>query len=162
MYNSNAAIYGLKYHSRCIASQLAEADKHRFLVGTTCLRASNEIHLLEYHVDVNEITCQLVISQPGEVWKIDPHPTDSSLLTTIYLDTESGKMKSSLWKLPDINDTTDINSDAIRLLDVESTTSNSNVPTDNNINGVFWNVDGSEMISFQSDTIEHWKFDGSW
>lgn len=48
---ASAALYGLKYQSRCLVSQLGANDKHCFLVGTNSVRESNEVFLLNFGLE---------------------------------------------------------------------------------------------------------------
>ena len=55
MYSNTGSHYGVKHQARCIRAQLADAEHHRFLVGTVALREENEVHLIELNEEVNEL-----------------------------------------------------------------------------------------------------------
>ena len=111
MWGADSAVYGLKYGGRCIVAQanppnmtgeqkdnatvnsdsdadsdsdLGLASKHYFLLGTTSLRESNEIHQVEYNEETGDLRCTAVYGHPDEVWHIAPNPNDSSLLCTTH------------------------------------------------------------------------------
>eukprot|EP00941_MAST-03F_sp_MAST-3F-sp1_P001635 g1635.t1 len=108
--NAASAIYGLKYHCRCIASQLAELDKHSFFVGTTALRQDNEIHLIEFIEDTNEIVCIQQFKHKHEIWDIAASPVDKKLVFTVY--NKGRDYGSTLWRLNLIDDTNPEEADA--------------------------------------------------
>mmetsp|Transcript_11473 Transcript_11473/g.19495 ORF Transcript_11473/g.19495 Transcript_11473/m.19495 type:complete len:358 (-) Transcript_11473:56-1129(-) len=99
---AHQSVYHLKFQSRCIASQVGETERNRFIVGTTSLREENEIHLIQYHEDTSDITCDRVYSHPNEIWSIAPCPHDASLFFTCYnTGTES---KGGLWRMTRLDD----------------------------------------------------------
>lgn len=134
-YGGDSAVYGLKYGGRCIVAQgsprnmddtnneakeektisnsdsdndsdLGKASKHYFLLGTTSLSESNEIHQVEYNEDLNELRCTAIFGHQDEVWHMAPNPTNSSLLCTIHTSSgkgskaKVGRKVSTLWQFP--------------------------------------------------------------
>eukprot|EP00899_Mesostigma_viride_P029513 jgi/Mesvir1/9747/Mv12210-RA.1 len=96
---SRANIYGLKYKARCIASQRAhDTVNSRFLIGTLSLREDNELHLVEYKSERDEIVCVGLYSHKHEVWDIAPSTFDPALVTTVYND--AGTFGAAVWRLP--------------------------------------------------------------
>lgn len=81
-----SAFYGLKYQSRCIAAQHGQSERHRFFVGTRNIKESNELHLIEFDEDANEVVCQQLYSHPAEIHSISPAPAQQhqELLFTTY------------------------------------------------------------------------------
>lgn len=56
MDNENSVIYGLEFQARALASQLAETEKIKFIIGTQCLKqTSNQIHILEFNEEISTI-----------------------------------------------------------------------------------------------------------
>ena len=62
------------------------------------IREENEIHVLDFNEDSNEISCVQVYNHPEEIWSLDPSPRDATLFFTCY---NSGSTHgSSLWRAP--------------------------------------------------------------
>lgn len=68
MFSSASSTYSLKRPARCIAA-LASSEEpseeqqnisSRFLVGTCSLREGNELHILGFHEESNELLCHQV------------------------------------------------------------------------------------------------------
>lgn len=76
MFSSASSTYNLKRPARCIAAlaskeESEEVDEHqggggemntssRFVVGTCSLREPNELHILGFHEESNELLCHQV------------------------------------------------------------------------------------------------------
>ncbi|GAQ90905.1 transducin family protein, partial [Klebsormidium nitens] len=95
--NGSAPSYGVKYQSRCIAPQLGERERSRFLVGTLSLREENEIHHLHYSEGINEIVSEGVYHHPHEIWDLACSPFDARLFSTVYRHGE--EYGASVWRL---------------------------------------------------------------
>jgi WD40 repeat protein len=101
MNTSQSAIYGQSLNkARCLTSVLGDTEHDRFLVGTLSLHSDNELHLIEYKEELNDIErVGAVFSHPHEIWNISPCPSRANLFWTVYY---TGKlMEASLWKLPE-------------------------------------------------------------
>jgi len=102
---TGAAVHGLTLKARCVAAQIAETDRTSFWVGTLSLRGVNEIQLLDYHEDDNDIRCLGIMSHPaGEIWNLSPCPSDADRFFTVYQQTTSdddAKFKATLWSCED-------------------------------------------------------------
>lgn len=68
MFSSASSTYSLKRPARCIASlvpknagQENNEDTPRFVAGTCSLREPNELHILGYREESNELLCDQVI-----------------------------------------------------------------------------------------------------
>lgn len=54
--------------SRCLAAQEADEDRHRFFIGSSCLREENEILLVEFNEELVDSVCSLhTYSHPKEM-----------------------------------------------------------------------------------------------
>jgi len=73
-----------------MAAVRGDTKNNRFLVGTSSLNANNEVHLIEYHEDENDVFCCEVFPHQHEVWSINPHPTKAKYFFTIYNTVKSG------------------------------------------------------------------------
>lgn len=90
-------MYGLKHQSRCVTAQLAQQEKHRFLVGTRHPREENEVHLIEFEENDNEIINIGVYKHPHEVWYLATSPMHEDIFMSCYHTGES--FQSSLWRM---------------------------------------------------------------
>lgn len=99
MFQTTSAIYGVKYQSRCVEAQLAQQEKHSFLVGTLNPREENEIHSIEFDENDNEIICHAIYRHPHEVWTLSTSPAHEDIFSTCYHDGED--FKTSLWRMCD-------------------------------------------------------------
>eukprot|EP00752_Nemacystus_decipiens_P016171 g14464.t1 len=114
MFSSASSTYNLKRPARCIAAlasnDLSEEEQQgagtssKFVVGTCSLRDTNELHVLGFHEESNELLCHQALSHPDEIWGVGPSPTDPSLLATCSNGAGQGGgragFKVSLWRLP--------------------------------------------------------------
>ncbi|KAF0983576.1 hypothetical protein FDP41_010641 [Naegleria fowleri] len=83
MYSS--AVYGQRLNkSRCMAPVKGDTQNNRFLVGTCSLNSNNEVHLIEFNEEENDIYCRQVYSHLNEIWSISPHPSKPKYFFTIY------------------------------------------------------------------------------
>lgn len=68
MFSSASSTYSLKRPARCIAALAASEEpgeeqqniSSRFVVGTCSLREGNELHVLGFHEESNELLCHQV------------------------------------------------------------------------------------------------------
>ncbi|KAJ1628212.1 hypothetical protein T492DRAFT_908599 [Pavlovales sp. CCMP2436] len=67
----------LGLQARCLAAVEGDADRSRFIVGTLNLRASNELHIVEFSEDTNELAAVAIYATPHEVWHLAACPTPS-------------------------------------------------------------------------------------
>ena len=84
-------------------SDLGMASLHYFLLGTTSLSESNEIHQVEYNEETSDLRCTAVYGHPDEIWHMAPNPMNSSLLSTIHTSgnpSHSGRKVGTLWRFP--------------------------------------------------------------
>ncbi|KAJ8938047.1 hypothetical protein NQ318_013955 [Aromia moschata] len=102
--DDNSVIYGLEFQARALASQLAETEKIKFIIGTQSLKqANNQIHLVEFNEEISTIKTSVFHHPDGEIWKITTSPIDALKLATCYnsvTNESSCTMKSAILKLP--------------------------------------------------------------
>ncbi|KAJ5067040.1 earp and garp complex-interacting protein [Anaeramoeba ignava] len=95
--NKNLATYtGLKYQSTTLAPVYDE-NHIEFLIGTRSLREENEIHLVEYIEEKNEIICNRILDHKPEIWSLSSCNWDPSLLITGY--NTGMEFAGSLWRI---------------------------------------------------------------
>jgi len=71
MFDSASCMYGLKYAGTSICANLTETERHQFIVGTVSVRECNEIHLLEFDEDDDDVTPRARIRKIDGVWGVD-------------------------------------------------------------------------------------------
>ena len=99
-FSSASAVYNVGSICRTVAPVLAEVDHHQFLVGTTCLRKRNQIHLIEYNDSDNVVECKCVLDHPGgEVWGLFPSPAHRELVFVVYNNTSTYERECALLSL---------------------------------------------------------------
>eukprot|EP00472_Partenskyella_glossopodia_P008909 CAMPEP_0197526646 /NCGR_PEP_ID=MMETSP1318-20131121/18673_1 /TAXON_ID=552666 /ORGANISM="Partenskyella glossopodia, Strain RCC365" /LENGTH=356 /DNA_ID=CAMNT_0043080917 /DNA_START=12 /DNA_END=1082 /DNA_ORIENTATION=- len=82
-----------------MTSRVGERDAHQFIVGTHSLREKNEIHVIEYKEETENVECLGVYSHPyGEIWQLQSCSSDKDLISTVYTDAKQG-WKCNVWKL---------------------------------------------------------------
>ena len=79
--------------------QKASHEKHRFLVGTCCVNEKNELSVLEYHENLNQIEAAAVYNHPDQIWTMEPSPNELDLVLTSH-QTSGGNKAVSLWRMP--------------------------------------------------------------
>ena len=97
--NSQSAIYGLKCESRCVTSVDGQRERHHFLVGTCSAKEENELHVIEFDEDRNEVNSVSVFSHPDEVWQLASHPTLPALFTSVHYHGSADR--ATLWRIPE-------------------------------------------------------------
>jgi hypothetical protein len=81
-----------------------DTDHNKFVVCSLELRDENELHVLEFNEDTNEVWCQRIYSHPHEVWACTscPAPEHAELLFTTH--STGNELKTTLWKLNGLDD----------------------------------------------------------
>mmetsp|Transcript_13359 Transcript_13359/g.17303 ORF Transcript_13359/g.17303 Transcript_13359/m.17303 type:complete len:395 (+) Transcript_13359:91-1275(+) len=164
MFSNVGAVHGVKLKSRCLAAQEADEDRHRFFIGSSCLREENELILVEFNEElVDSVCCVQTYSHPKEVSCLAPSPINPSLLFTC-----AGDGECTLWKAPDADQSMDLdnkndpNHDKTSLSPLEKLAS---LPEDktSTTSKVVWQprTFGSEKVaSFRSSKVEVWDVRG--
>lgn len=84
MYASTSAVFSVNNRSRCITSQKASKERHRFIVGSCALYESNEITVLEYYENTNTIKESSTYSHKDQIWSLESSPKDPSLIVNSH------------------------------------------------------------------------------
>lgn len=110
MYSTASSVYSLKLPARSLASVSGDTERHRFLAGTCSLREANELQLLNFQEETNEISCIATFYHPEEIWGISASPSDRRLALTCHNNNGAGRGGTapkadkafgvSLWRLP--------------------------------------------------------------
>mmetsp|Transcript_22477 Transcript_22477/g.32811 ORF Transcript_22477/g.32811 Transcript_22477/m.32811 type:complete len:386 (-) Transcript_22477:121-1278(-) len=106
MFTSAPCVFSVNYQARCISAQKAYNEKHRFIVGTCSAKDKNELSVLQYDEENNQIEAKAVYSHPHQVWAMEPSPKDSSLVLTASQG-GNGTNSVSLYRLQEFMDADD-------------------------------------------------------
>lgn len=99
MFTSAPSVFSVNYQARAICAQKACTDKHRFLVGTCSTKENNELSVLEFDEDSNQIDAVGVYRHPNEIWTLEPSPSKKELVITSSQST-SNKKELTLYRMP--------------------------------------------------------------
>jgi len=102
-FNGTAA-YSLKHQARCISALEGDTDHNTFLLASLVLRDENEIHVMDFNEDTNEVWCQMIYTHPHEVWSCVscPAPEHQELLITTHAN--GSEQRTSLWRMEGIGE----------------------------------------------------------
>ena len=94
-----SSVYQLKQQARCLAALEGDTDHNKFLVATLELRAPNELHVLDFNEDTNEVRCERVYAHPHEAWCLAscPAPEHSELAMSVY--STGSELRTALWRM---------------------------------------------------------------
>ena len=81
-----SASYVLKRQARALTALEGDTDRNRFLVASLELRDANELQVLDFNEDTNEVVCMRAYTHPHETWHMAscPAPEHVELVTTVY------------------------------------------------------------------------------
>lgn len=81
-----SASYLLKRQARCLTALEGDTDRNRFLLATLELREANELQVLDFNEDTNEVVCMRAYAHPHETWHMAscPAPEHVELVATVY------------------------------------------------------------------------------
>ena len=81
-----SASYVLKRQARALTALEGDTDRNRFLVASLELRDTNELQVLDFNEDTNEVVCMRAYTHPHETWHMAscPAPEHVELVTTVY------------------------------------------------------------------------------
>jgi hypothetical protein len=159
MFSNTVCIYGMNNQARCITAQLADAENHRFLVGTVALRKTNEVHLIELNEEVNELNCVGQFTHPNEIWSLAASPKDPDLLFTVSNTGE--EFKGGLWRMPNNPNAADDH----ELQPLEEVAALPDDTEGQRLRMVLWNPSeessGASLLSVHDNTLRLWALDHS-
>eukprot|EP00198_Chlamydomonas_reinhardtii_P010611 XP_001699948.1 predicted protein [Chlamydomonas reinhardtii] len=97
-----AVTYSLKYQARVLVALPCDTISSKWLVGTTALREENEVRLLQYDQDNEQLVCRRTFTHAAEVWDIAPHPNQEDLFVTVWAKGRwyAGNSSATLWRAP--------------------------------------------------------------
>jgi hypothetical protein len=158
MFTSQSCVFAVNYQARALTPQKSSKERHRFLVGTCSLHDSNELSVLEYHENTNQIEATAIYNHPDQIWAIEPSPTDSDLLITSSQST-AGNKRLTLWRMPhqSADDLLESSSPIEDKLDLktESTFEISTLTT--LIQDIKWHPDHDKILTADSNRVSLWN-----
>eukprot|EP01083_Nonionella_stella_P036430 99399_1 len=107
MFDTVSSFYGLSHQGRCLAAQLGETERHCFLVGSRSVRGANEVTLLEFDEDSQEIIRRGAFTHAAEVESLSARPSEASDFFSCYASFgggASGSLRATLWRMPSEDD----------------------------------------------------------
>ena len=98
------ASYQVRDQARSLTALEGDTDRNRFVAGSFDLRGNNELHVLEFNEDTNEVWCQNVFSHPQELWHCVtcPAPEHTELICTTF--STGGEMRVKLSRMAGVAD----------------------------------------------------------
>ena len=158
MFTSQSCVFAVNYQARSLAPQKASKDRHRFLVGTCSLHDSNELSVLEYHENSNQIEATAIYSHPDQIWSIEPSPNDTDLVITSS-QSSRGEKSLILWRMPnqgadDLEESSAPVGDKLNLIK-ESTFAISDRTT--LVQNIKWHHTQNKILTADSDAISLWS-----
>jgi hypothetical protein len=161
MFTSQSCVFAVNYQARALAPQKASKERHRFLVGTASLHDSNELSVLEYHENSNQIEATAIYSHPDQIWSIEPSPEEPDLAITSG-QSSSGEKALTLWRMPhqsadDLLDTPAPIEDKLEL----SKECSFSIENTSLIQNIKWHPNQNKILTTNSDAINLWSLDGS-
>ncbi|KAL1524034.1 hypothetical protein AB1Y20_018948 [Prymnesium parvum] len=102
---NGTASYQMKQQARCLSALEGDTDHNKFVVCSLELRGENELHVLDFNEDTNEVCCQRVYAHPNEVWACAtcPAPEHFDLLITTHAS--GTELKTTLSKMVGLDET---------------------------------------------------------
>lgn len=96
MFSSQSAEVSLNVPVRALDAVRADKVDSRFIVGSCSLQSENQLSIVRFHSELNQIGVDAVLPHPGPVSQVCTSPTDKSLVLTCV---EDGRA-ATLWKIP--------------------------------------------------------------
>jgi len=158
-------VYGLELSARCLCNQAAETNTSRYIVGSQSLQQENQVHVLEYDDESNQLEKYVFSHAPGEIWHLGSCYTDPSIFSSCYNQFIDGQIhhKCAIWKLPMEGDSMkyneNFNSNQASPMTQVAELKSSEVPI---VRSAFWKPVESEnqVMTFDNElTIHLWDID---
>lgn len=95
------SVYALKYRTRVCEPQRGHDGSIRFFLATCSVSEENQIHLVEYNDNDEDVMCVNVYPHSSEVVALAASPSDASLLLTSFNVVRGASVKNqvALWRL---------------------------------------------------------------
>ena len=76
-----------------------DTDRNCFVVGSLDLRGDNELHVLEFNEDTNEVWCQNVFAHPHEIWHAASCPAPEHAELVVTTSSSGGELRAKLHRM---------------------------------------------------------------
>lgn len=96
--------HSMKRPARCLAALEGDVDRSTFLAATTSLRATNELHVLDYNEDTSELWCPKAYSLPHEAWALASCPSASHLDLVLATYSTAKDQRTALYRMDRLAD----------------------------------------------------------
>eukprot|EP00088_Acartia_fossae_P040017 TRINITY_DN4164_c0_g1_i6.p1 TRINITY_DN4164_c0_g1~~TRINITY_DN4164_c0_g1_i6.p1 ORF type:complete len:375 (+),score=61.29 TRINITY_DN4164_c0_g1_i6:49-1173(+) len=96
-------IYGLELQGRSLAPITADTENISFMVGTQSLKSDNFVYIVTLDEDTGLLHKRILKYPAGEVWSLNPNPTDPNLFLSTYGEKsqDSWKKKAAVFRIPE-------------------------------------------------------------
>ncbi|KAG2449235.1 hypothetical protein HYH02_005981 [Chlamydomonas schloesseri] len=91
-------VFSARYQARVLVALPCDTITSKWLVGTTALREENEVRVLQYDQDNEQLACRRTFTHAAEMWDIAPHPNREDLFVTVWA--KAGNSSATLWRAP--------------------------------------------------------------
>ena len=160
MYSTNSSVFSVNRQARAICAQNASKERTRFITGSCSLHQENEIYVLEYNEDSNQIdTVGLYSHNERELWSVDSSHSDPSLLVTCGYNQKDTNFTISLWEMPNQTelDVEDVRSRAFREEALPMTEKVQFQETDNSFQGISWHKKKDSVLLTSPTSVSQWS-----
>eukprot|EP00614_Pseudopedinella_elastica_P009445 CAMPEP_0172599642 /NCGR_PEP_ID=MMETSP1068-20121228/19753_1 /TAXON_ID=35684 /ORGANISM="Pseudopedinella elastica, Strain CCMP716" /LENGTH=336 /DNA_ID=CAMNT_0013399955 /DNA_START=27 /DNA_END=1034 /DNA_ORIENTATION=+ len=157
--NNRPTVFSLGRKARCIAALESNSERHRFIVGTSCLREPNELALIEYNEEEESVYLVRSYIHPKDVSSLAPSPREADLLFTC-----SGLGDAVLWRAPEAQGVFLEDRDANGASPTSSLESVAELPQGSDAHEIIWRKDdtGDAIVaSFGVSGVRLWNIRNS-
>jgi WD40 repeat protein len=122
------------------------------------LHDNNELSVLQYNEDSNNIQAAEIYPHPDQVWAIESSPNDTSLVVTSR-QSVSGSKSATLWKMKNQDDNNLDNLDNYNndQFDLSEIASFSHSQKSSVINSIKWHKSNNKLLTMDSKTLSLWN-----
>ena len=95
---TDGLVYEIKQaQARCLVAVEGDTDRNRFVIGSLDLRGGNELYVLEFNEDTNEVACQSAFAHEGEIWHCATCPAPEHAELACTTASTGSEMRARLW-----------------------------------------------------------------
>jgi len=101
---NGTASYSIKNQARCISALEGDTDHNTFLLASLVLRDDNELHVVNFNEDTNEVWCRRIYQHPHEVWGCITCPAPENMELLITTHANGTEQRTSLWRMTSLSE----------------------------------------------------------
>ena len=94
-----SASYQFKRQTRCLTALEGDTDHNRFVLASLELREPNELHVLDFNEDTNEVGCLRAYTHPHETWHISSCPAPEHVELVMTTHSTGTEQRTALWRM---------------------------------------------------------------